>query len=62
VTSPLYFVVSIHPVGWRCSKCGEVLRLPIMDRASAESDPEMQAAFREHNCDRYLEKIRNNAK
>jgi len=59
VTNPPYFVISTHPVGWRCSQCGEILKLPIMDRASAESDPEMQAAFRAHDCNQYREQVRS---
>jgi hypothetical protein len=50
------FVMSTHPVGWRRCKCGEVLALPLMDEVTAAADPDMQAAFRTHNCEQRKQK------
>lgn len=57
MTNTSQFDIGTHPIGWRCRLCGQVLELPIMDRASAEADPDIQAAFRAHDCARYREEI-----
>lgn len=45
------FVINAHPPGWRCTECGGVLRVPIMDSASAAEDPVIQTAFAAHICE-----------
>jgi len=56
------FEINIHPLGWKCGACGEILTLPIMDQASAATDPDLQAAFRSHDCDRHREETARKSK
>jgi hypothetical protein len=61
-----YFFISTHPVGWKCSACGKIFRVPlnILAEPTSKPDEDIGMRFEAHSCLAYrdeLEKRRNGA-
>jgi hypothetical protein len=54
-----YFFISTHPVGWKCSACGKIFRVPlnIMGEPTARPDDEVRDRFEGHSCLAYRDEL-----
>jgi hypothetical protein len=54
-----YFFISTHPVGWKCSLCGKIFRVPlnVLATPTTKSDDEIQARFDVHSCLAYRDEL-----
>ena len=61
-----YFFISTHPVGWKCSLCGQIFRVPlnVLGAPSSKPDDDVRSRFEAHSCMAYrveLEKRQQSA-
>jgi rubredoxin len=61
-----YFFISTHPVGWQCSQCGQIFRVPlnVMGAPSIKPHEDVKSRFEAHSCMAYrveLEKRQQSA-
>jgi hypothetical protein len=54
-----YFFISTHPVGWKCSACGQIFRVPlnVLDKPTSKPDDDVQVRFAAHSCLAYRDKL-----
>ena len=54
-----YYFISTHPVGWRCSDCGKIFRVPInvLQQPTSKPADDVQARFEAHSCLQYLDEL-----
>ena len=55
-----YFFISTHPVGWKCSLCGKVFRVPlnVLSRPTSKPDDDIHAKFEAHSCLAYRDELK----
>lgn len=58
-----YFFISTHPVGWKCSVCRQVFRVPlnVLDKPTSKPDNDIHKLFEAHSCLAYRDKIAQRA-
>jgi hypothetical protein len=54
-----YFFVSTHPVGWKCSTCGQIFRIPlnVLGAPTSKLDEDVRSRFEAHSCLAYRDEF-----
>ena len=54
-----YFFISTHPVGWKCSVCGKIFRVPlnILAQPTTRPDDDVRDRFEGHSCLAYRDEL-----
>ena len=59
-----YFFISTHPVGWKCSVCGKIFRVPlnILGKPTNKPDEDVHSRFEAHSCLAYRDELQRKRK
>ncbi len=54
-----YFFISTHPVGWKCSQCGQIFRVPlnVLGAPTSKPDEDVRLRFEAHSCLAYRDEL-----